>query len=132
MVVGGTDHVVGYKPMRLAKLLMTQAEAPSSVEAQASRVGTQVTVTVTGTGATGTADIVLVRYLKERSVDIRRGENAGRSLTYHNIVADMRRIGTWDGQGTTTAQADADGDGQFAIIVQRPNAGPILAAAKVR
>ncbi len=132
MVVDGQDHVVGFKPGRLTKLLMQHADAAAEATATATRNGATVLVTVTAIGAPGAADIVLVRYYKERVVDIRRGENAGRKLTYHNIVAEMRRIGTWDGQGAYSVEAKAEGEGEFAVLVQRPDAGAILAAAAVR
>ena len=129
MVVGGKDHVVGFKPGRLAKLLMQHADSPAAVTVSAEWEGKTVVVTVTPVGMSKAADIVLVRYLKERAVSIYRGENAGRDLTYHNIVADMRRIGTWDGEEPYTTRAETSGDGEYAVLVQRPDAGPVLAAA---
>ncbi|MEM0949021.1 MAG: DUF1223 domain-containing protein [Pseudomonadota bacterium] len=131
MVVDGQDHVVGFKPGRLMKLLMQHSSSVPKATATVQREGADVVVSVTATGAPGEAEIVLVRYLSERMVDIRRGENAGHTYAYHNIVADMRQIGTWDGQGTHSLRTNAEGEGEFAVLVQSPGAGPILAAARV-
>ena len=132
MVVGGKDHVVGFKPGQLAKLLMVHSDMPERVSAAATRNGGSVTVSVSAAAPVAASDILLVRYVAERSVDIRRGENAGQKLTYHNIVADLRPIGTWDGRGEFSASVSAEGEGAFAILVQERNAGPIVAAARVR
>ena len=131
MVVGGRDHVVGYKPMKLAMLIDKHGEAPASITATARKSGARIEVTLNGTApGAGNVDVILVRYLPARTVEIRRGENAGHTLTYHNIVAEMRRIGRWNGRGTFTGTADAKGEGRFAVLVQRDEAGPILAAAR--
>ena len=131
MVVGGLDHVIGYKPMKLAALIDRHGDKRGPVEAMARKKGGRIDVELKSrTAGAGSVNVVLVRYLPSETVSIRRGENAGRKLTYHNIVAEMRPIGTWNGTGSFKKAVDASGEGRFAILVQRGASGPILAAAR--
>ncbi|MBT8457461.1 MAG: DUF1223 domain-containing protein, partial [Alphaproteobacteria bacterium] len=66
-----------------------------------------------------------------QTVDIRRGENRGRTLTYHNVVADLTEVAQWDGRGTHAVRARLSGDGSHAVLVQSANYGVILGAARV-
>ncbi len=43
--------------------------------------------------------VQLVRYRPEETVAIERGENAGRTLTYRNIVTSWQALGEWSGRG---------------------------------
>jgi hypothetical protein len=74
----------------------------------------------------------LVTYSSDATVDIRRGENAGRTLTYHNIVRDFVEVGNWDGRGVYRATARVPDGMSVAVLVQGRNHGPILGAAKTR
>lgn len=133
MVVGGKDHVVGYKPMKLAMLIDRHGEAEQPVAIEAVRAGGEVRIALEPMDRpVGAVEVLLVRYLPERTVDIRRGENAGRTLDYHNIVVSLRSVGRWSGQGRFAKSVPADGEGEFAVLVQRQETGPILAAGRVR
>lgn len=79
----------------------------------------------------GPADIHVVRYTPEEDVTIGGGENAGRSITYRNIVTDWQTVGQWDGRSQADFTVDDPGNGPIAVIVQRSRMGPILAAATV-
>ncbi|NIO40236.1 MAG: DUF1223 domain-containing protein, partial [Burkholderiales bacterium] len=67
------------------------------LERKAGRVYIRVTATDRLPG--GGAVVQLVTYTPQETVKIRRGENAGRTLTYYNIVRDFVEIGRWDGRG---------------------------------
>lgn len=75
------------------------------------------------------ADIHVVRYIPEEAVTIEAGENAGQTVTYHNIVTDWQTIGQWDGRSEAEFVYRSASDGPLAVIVQRARMGPILAAA---
>ena len=63
-------------------------------------------------------------------VQVRRGENAGKTLPHRNIVREMVRLGGWNGKDERfSLPTDNSGLGA-AILVQTTGAGPILAAAK--
>lgn len=74
----------------------------------------------------------LVRYRPVETVKIKRGENAGRSLTYSNIVEDWVEIAQWDGKAPLRVKAPARGDLPVVAIVQARDFGPIWAAARLK
>jgi hypothetical protein len=85
-----------------------------------------------GAAPAGGADVWLARYIPHTvEVAIPRGENAGRTLPYKDVVREMVVLGRWHGEaakfplpgGTDSGLAEA-------AIVQTAGAGPILAAAK--
>lgn len=75
--------------------------------------------------------VQLVRYVPEKVVMIERGENAGQTITYHNVVTSWERLAEWDGQAPLEISATVSGDAPAVIIVQRAGPGEILAAARV-
>ena len=77
-----------------------------------------------GTGQ-GAANVFLVNFTPSVNVPIARGENAGHSVTYRNIVTSMRSLGEWNGAALTLPAAT----GNCAVIVQRPGQGEIIGAA---
>ena len=84
-----------------------------------------------GVAPAGGADVWLARYdPRVVEVEVRRGENAGRTLPHKDVVRDMDLLGHWSGR-MASFPVPAGGAGLAeAAIVQAAGAGPILAAAK--
>ena len=132
MIVGGVDHVVGYKPMKLGMMIEKHLDQRPAVTLDLRRSGNAVTVLARAQSAQPTGLLVqLVRYTPKRTVSIRRGENAGHTLSYHNIVEQFDIVGRWDGKGAYRQNLKLSGEGKFAVLVQRGTDGPIVAAARV-
>ena len=87
-----------------------------------------------GEGSNGPASVVALRVARATTVEIRRGENAGKSLTYTNVVRAINKLGDWTGAAATFNLPGTPQDGEgFVVLVQmgtpeRP--GAILAAVK--
>jgi hypothetical protein len=79
----------------------------------------------------GPARLQLVRYKPEETVTIERGENAGKTITYHNIVTAWEGLGDWSGQEPVEIRVPFDGSEPGAVIVQAEGPAAILAAARV-
>lgn len=82
------------------------------------------------------AGVYLLAFASSRTVTVQRGENAGSTLTYANVVRAMTKIGDWSGAPINLqadlSQAHLNGADSYAVIVQaeeqaRPST--ILAAA---
>ncbi|MEM1315455.1 MAG: DUF1223 domain-containing protein, partial [Pseudomonadota bacterium] len=74
-----------------------------------------------------------VTYRTPAPVIVKRGENAGRALTYRNVADGWMKLGDWDGveEAVWTPPAPAQ-EGGVAVILQADRGyGPILAAAKL-
>ena len=84
-----------------------------------------------GAAPAGGADVWLARYIPHAvEVTIPRGENAGRTLPYKDVVREMVLLGKWRGEAATFPAPGGDASLAEAAIVQGSGAGPILAAAK--
>ncbi len=132
-VIGGQDHVVGAKAMEVMDTIRAQSSRDTGVQVTMRRDGARFVIEAQADRPFARAAVVqIVRYTPSQSVDIRRGENAGRQITYHNIVTSMAVIGEWDGRSPLQVQANAAGNSPAVVIVQAPGHGPILAAARTR
>ena len=132
MIVGGQDHVVGNKPMHLARLIETHAAQPVAVQLSLRREGEAVVVSAPAVDGLGDVLVQLVRYIPEKTVEIGRGENAGRTITYSNVVTDWQVLGPWDGSSSLGMRAQAPGAGPVVIVLQKAGHKAILAAVRLR
>jgi hypothetical protein len=132
MVVQGQEDVVGVKAMKLAELIKKHQNAPVLVDLDVSRTGADVTIDLQAVAPLEEPMVVqLVRYAPLREVTITRGELAGHTLSYANVVESMDALGTWDGEGTASYSFRIDGDLPAAVLVQRAGFGPIMTAARI-
>ncbi len=133
MIIGGKDHIVGTKAMDLADMLMRHKEQEAAIGLVAERQGDTVSIRAEAAQASAGGLIVqLVQYSAMETVSIKRGENAGRDMTYHNVVKGWSEVAQWDGTSALSVDAPASGDNPMVVIIQRAGPGPILAAAKVK
>ena len=80
------------------------------------------------------ADVWLVLFAEPMTVAIMRGENAGKTISYGNVVRNVIHLAKWDGLTTSFKLPSGNfaGDAAYcAAIVQMPNQGPILGAARI-
>ena len=133
MVVGGKDHVVGSDSSAVTALIKKHADHAKSLPLEWSFNGDQLDVTLPS--GSGNATIWLADIDSAKDVDIRRGENTGRIITYHNVVRKIRSVGDWTGEMKIISldlnEMRAEGRDGCALIVQQEGYGPILAALEV-
>jgi hypothetical protein len=128
VVVNGRVEGDGLDASALAGLMSRGDRGPGGPSVGFS--GGAVTV---GRGAApaGGADVWLARYIPHAvEVAIPRGENAGHTLPYKDVVREMVLLGKWRGEAATFPAPGGDASLAEAAIVQASGAGPILAAAK--
>ncbi|WP_270729894.1 DUF1223 domain-containing protein [Shimia sp. Alg240-R146] len=130
MIVNGADHVVGTHPDKVERLIKTHKAASPKVSLSVVRKGNRVKIEAQ-TDMRKEMSVHVVRYRASEDVAIKRGENAGRTLTYANIVDDWKVVKTWNGRAPLKVDAFAKGDGPVVVLVQLKNGGPILAAARI-
>ena len=128
--MNGKDFVVGFKPEELASHIRAHKGAQASIKLDANRAGNRIDVTVSpSVGNVAESSIYVVTIDPHQSVDIRRGENAGRTIDYYNIVTSWTRIGIWDGRSKASFAAKLPNDEDAVVLVQPTDYGPLLAAA---
>ena len=133
MIVGGTEHVIGTKPMQLADAIATRKSQDYGVQMSiAVRGGKLVVAAEPERGLPRAMIVQLVRYHPGKDVSIRRGENAGRTITYSNIVTAWEQIGKWDGRKALNLSKRLSGNDRVVVILQEQGQGQILAAAELK
>ena len=132
MIIGGEDHVVGTHPSEVKKLIDTHKKASSPVDVRIEKKGGRFVIEAEANGETGPMVIQIVRYRPLETVAIKRGENAGRELSYSNIVESWDVVAEWDGKKPIRLRAPARGDLPVVAIVQGREHGRIMAAARLR
>lgn len=142
-VVNGRDDVVGSDQHAIEEMLRTMRRDGGglSVEVHARIAGDRVVVSLPASAdgkRAHTGALWIAAYKRPETVQIGRGENGGRSVTYHNVVERWQVLGMWDGEPMTVelplSDIAQDSTGGLAVILQtkangRP--GPILGAARI-
>ena len=119
--------------MKVMDQIQAHNAAPDPVTVSLSRSGDTLQINATGSNLyRGDAIVQIVRYMPEVVRDIRRGENAGRTIRYSNVVYSWQNVGTWNTRSPLAMQATLTGDDPVVVIIQQGANGPILGAAQVR
>jgi hypothetical protein len=128
VVVNGRVEGDGLEPSALARLIGEGDRGAGGPSIGFS--GGAVTVG-RGTAPAGGADVWLARYIPHAvEVTIPRGENAGHTLPYKDVVREMVLLGKWRGEAASFPSPAGDTSLAEAAIVQGIGGGPIIAAAK--
>ncbi|MFC4292805.1 DUF1223 domain-containing protein [Sphingorhabdus arenilitoris] len=127
VVINGRSDIVGNNPGELNGAIA--ASVPVSGGPAINHSAGKVTVG----GGGGKADIWLIRYDRNvQNVAVKAGENSGRSLPHKNVVRQLVKLGNWAGKPATYAvPANQNRNFDTVILVQRPAAGPIIAAKRI-
>ncbi|XSG81921.1 MAG: DUF1223 domain-containing protein [Methyloligella sp. ZOD6] len=136
LVVNGVTHAVGSNPQAVAQAIKTAEKetADRKVPIILTRQGDALVASL-GVGDGRSATLWAGTAKSSQSVKIARGENRGRTVTYHNNVRQLVPVGTWSGKaGRMTVPLSklkgSDGDRIF-VLLQRGAGGPILGAAEL-
>jgi hypothetical protein len=132
LIIGGLDRIEGFAPKATADTLRKHMAVRSSVRLSVTREGDVLVIRAEADPPLDApVRVQLVRYKPSETVRIERGENAGRTITYHNIVTDWQGLGNWSGEAPLEMTAPYAGDQPGAVIVQTEGPAAILAAARV-
>lgn len=136
MVVNGTYQMVGNKPEKVAAGIdMMRKQGLPGPNISVTRDGNDFVVTIADAEGLPNANVLLVWFDEKREVDVRGGKNAGKVLRYANVVMGQEAKAEWSGEPVTIRVSDqwfrdvkCD---SAAILLQQPNGGPILSAARI-
>jgi hypothetical protein len=133
MVIDGQDHVVGNRPKDVNALIARHLAAPQPVALSLSRADGQLSISATADAGFDVPLLVQVaRYIPQQTVSIDRGENAGNTYSYVNIVTDLTELGRWDPAQPLAMKVRAPEGTPLAVILQRPGYGKVEAVALLR
>ena len=138
IIVNGTTPTAGSDRAEIDRVIAGEPGKTTAlpVTITASERDGIVTVEVNGAAEHQATPVWVLPVRKMQTVEISRGENKGRKVTYVNVVRAIVRVGDWRG-GTArfevpleTAQADGDG---YVVLLQsavKNKPGVILGAFK--
>ena len=133
MIVGGREHVVGNHPVDVTELIRKHATQAQPVTLTLNRTGDQLRITAqTDQPLPDPVLVQLVRYRPSARVEIQKGENAGRTMEYSNIVTEWHILAEWDTRQVFETGGPSPGDLPVVVIVQKKGPGEVLAAARLR
>jgi len=132
MVVQGRHDVMGSRADDLAAAIDAALRVEPPIKVTIERQGGMLKCRIEP-GAERTVGIVwIAKYTISATVEIDRGENTGRTITYMNVVNSLHRFGSWAGTEPEEVVMPQPEPGEgVAIWIQAGEAGPILAAAKI-
>ena len=133
MVINGSTHVVGSDKAAVQRALAS-ARADLSVPVNLAVTGGTLNVNLPAAKETG--EVWVYGLTKEVSVAVGRGENRGRTISYHNVARRWQKLGDWSGKAAEwnvpVNQWVRDGIDTAAVVVQSGAAnspGAIVGAA---
>lgn len=132
MVVQGRDDVMGSRSDALAAAIAAAQQVEPPIKVTIERQGGMLKCRIEPGPERVVGIVWIAKYTLSATVEISRGENAGRTITYMNVVNSLNRIGSWAGiEPEEVAMPQPEPGEGVAIWIQAGEAGPILAAAKI-
>jgi hypothetical protein len=132
LIIGGLDRIEGFAPEETADRLNAHLDLSPKIDLSLSRTGDSLVIRATSLQPfDAPVAVQLVRYTPEETITIERGENAGKTITYRNIVTSWENLGTWVGPETMELTVPFAGSEPGVVILQSDGPSAILAAARV-
>ncbi|MCF6216123.1 MAG: DUF1223 domain-containing protein [Emcibacter sp.] len=141
MIIQGRRDVIGSRADLVAKFIdqaKITVQATSAPEIKFVRRGDMMFLNISASALQNDAPatIWVIGYDFKKIVPIKKGELAGQVRTYHNVVQSIKRLGSWMGEETKLSLSQEDlGSGKYdayAVLLQAPQTGPIITAAKLK
>lgn len=140
VVVNGSVHLIGSDRAGIEGAIgATKKAGVMSVPVTMTLSGRQLNVSVAASSKGPTAshgEVWICSISKSVPIAIKRGENRGQEITYHNVVRTLLKVGDWNGSsGSWTVPLEnisREGIDAAVVYVQdgsRDKPGPMLGAA---
>ncbi|HET7410550.1 MAG TPA: DUF1223 domain-containing protein [Paracoccaceae bacterium] len=132
MIIDGARSVPGVKHDMVEAAIEAAAKAPHEAGISLDQQDGMLRAEITGEPGPWPSTIWVASYDREATVEIERGENAGRTFTYRNVVEKLMKVGPWDGDGPASLPLPQPAPGEgIAVWLQDERSGRILAASYI-
>ncbi len=133
MIVNGLDDVVGTHRVDVVDVIDRHKTMQPYVKLNIARDGSRLHIRAEAyEPLEDRLTVQLIRYLPHARVDIERGENAGRSISYVNIVTSLEVLQQWDTQKPLDLEAEVRGSDPVVVVLQHEGYGPVAAAMRLQ
>lgn len=137
-IVNGAAHVLGSDRAAIERALASTKDAPDTLKVPVKITSGAGKLNIgIGNRAGTVAEVWLCALSTSVSVDIGRGENSGRTVTYANVIRRWMKLGDWTGLALSfelpTGALAAEGADAVAVLVQAgtvESPGVMLGAAQ--
>jgi hypothetical protein len=136
MVINGEEHVVGSRENEVRSALARTEPFTATVDMKISDMVVQANVEGVLPKGAKMATVYFLRIEDEATVEIGKGENAGKQVKYVNVVRNMQPMGMWSGGSETFRMPKSKlmlkGDARCVILIQvedQQGPGMIIGAA---
>jgi hypothetical protein len=130
VVVAGRLEMVGSDRSAVEAAIRQASGAATVAPRFLSDPGSGMRVAIPAGSPAKPATIWLAFIDSRHTTPVRRGENAGATLTNYNVVREWRRLGEWRGEAMEVPLGRLpEGRDGCAVIVQEEGNGPVLGAA---
>jgi hypothetical protein len=139
VVVNGLAHAVGSNKDEIDRALdktaikLRQVRVAVSARSDGKTIAIEMMPSISqqDSGAGGTIWVATVQPTVD--VEVQRGENRGKKITYTNVVRDLTAVGNWSGQPERIELSEAsvlkNGKQRCAVLLQEGKVGAIVGAA---
>lgn len=146
VIVDGQDTALSLRPAELMAMVDAHRASPATVSVTTEKeAGRSVVELQPLSDLGGPLAVLIVHYLPERQIEVKAGENRGRTMTYRNVVAGLDRLADWDGLQPIRLNFDEKDhvvtenlpdDVRHAILIQKIDGlhglpGPIIGALRL-
>ena len=124
VVVNGTVHVQGSDKEAIERAIVQTKQQPGTLAVPVTVAvdGGRINVNVPASADARAGEVWLCALAKSVAVEIARGENRGRSVTYHNVARRWLKLGDWNGAARSFAvpvsDIDAENVSSVAVLLQ--------------
>jgi hypothetical protein len=135
MIFNGDGHAVGSNKGAVTNAISHAQAGVPGIDMHVQLIGNSLVVDLPQGKADGEATLWLMAIAPSITVKIERGENSGTSVSYHNVVRNLVKAGSWNGEAAKFTLAKADimmPECKSCIaVLQEGNLGRMLAMAKL-
>lgn len=133
MIFNGAAHAVGSQTRSVDAAIT--AAPPLAIDIELRVKSSEVSIAIPASTEAQEATLWLASVATSKMQEIKRGENAGSSITYHNVVRSMIPATMWKGdavEGKWMKDVIMTPDSDFCMaILQRGMTGQVLGLARV-
>jgi len=136
IIVDGVTDVVGSREQTVEGAIAARESDAQAVPVQLAGNRQQVHVTIGAAPEHGAheATVWLLGILPQANVSIGDGENRGHTITYRNVVRQIRAVGSWKGQPVNISLPRSEAGApheSIAVVVQQGGYGRVIGAALI-
>jgi len=122
-ILNGRDHINGADLDGINRRLTEMNEMGKGLAVPVNATVRKDEIDINVGAGNGKANVVVVYFNREQQVDVTKGENSGKKISYWHSVRDIQTIGMWDGKSANyvlPASILNEGDnGGCAVLLQQ-------------